>query len=44
MSGRKNTNSAPVNGKATSPALACSVAPHLEGKRKEVLRETQHRH
>ncbi len=39
MSGRKNANGAPVNGKAASPALARSVALHLEGKRKEALRE-----
>src|SRR5580692_7438174 len=39
MSGRKNVNGAPVNGKAASPALARSVALHLEGKRKEALRE-----
>ena len=28
-----------MNGKAASPALARSVALHLEGKRKEALRE-----
>ena len=39
MSGRKTPTDAPVNGKAGSPALARSVALHLEGKRKEALRE-----
>src|ERR1700721_2058672 len=43
MSARKNATQAtnePVNGKAAaSPALARSVALHLEGKRKEALRE-----
>ena len=39
MSGRKNVNGAAVNGKAASPSLARAVALHLEGKRKEALRE-----
>src|ERR1700683_4795996 len=39
MSGRKNATDTPANGKAASPALARSVALHLEGKRKEALRE-----
>ncbi len=43
MSGRKNgADQAAVNrtnGKAVSPALAKSVSLHLEGKRKEALRE-----
>src|SRR3984893_4652776 len=41
MSGRKNgTDSAlKTTGKAVSPALAKSVSLHLEGKRKEALRE-----
>ncbi len=39
MSARKNVNGAPANGKAASPALARSVALHLEGKRKEALKE-----
>src|SRR5580658_10607755 len=41
MSGRKNGVDAAVRagGKAVSPALARSVSLHLEGKRKEALRE-----
>src|SRR5579863_2331274 len=39
MSVRKNAPERPVNGKAASPALARSVSLHLEGKRKEALRE-----
>ena len=43
MSARKNTaDSTPApqtNGKAVSPALARSVSLHLEGKRKEALKE-----
>ena len=46
MSGRKNATIRAVreNGKAASPALARSVSLHLEGKRKEALRETEYRH
>ena len=41
MSGRKNGTDTALrtNGKAVSPALAKSVSLHLEGKRKEALRE-----
>src|ERR1700692_1925010 len=41
MSGRKNGSDSALRatGKAASPALAKSVSLHLEGKRKEALRE-----
>ena len=41
MSVRKNGSDTALraNGKAVSPALARSVSLHLEGKRKEALRE-----
>src|SRR5579863_6100089 len=44
MSGRKNGSDTAgtalrTNGKAVSPALAKSVSLHLEGKRKEALKE-----
>ena len=41
MSGRKNgvDSAMRATGKAVSPALAKSVSLHLEGKRKEALRE-----
>src|ERR1700724_704932 len=39
MSARKNDTAVNGSGKAGSPVLARSVALHLEGKRKEALRE-----
>src|ERR1700686_2397883 len=39
MSGRKNDTPVRDNGKTASSVLARSVALHLEGKRKEALRE-----
>jgi hypothetical protein len=43
MSGRTNDTVAPANGRANgqgvSPALARAVSLHLEGKRKDALRE-----
>ena len=41
MSGKKKTDAAPgsANGQAVSASLARAVSLHLEGKRKEALRE-----